>query len=51
MGLALNHPSIYKYSTGGNLLMDVGPTNDGRVMPIFQERLLLMGKLFPCRYK
>ena len=32
-------------STGGNLLMNVGPNHDGRIMPIFEERLLQMGEL------
>ncbi|KAF2884223.1 hypothetical protein ILUMI_21958 [Ignelater luminosus] len=31
-------------SCGGNLLMNVGPTSDGRIMPIFQERLLEVGE-------
>ncbi|CAB3985617.1 alpha-L-fucosidase-like isoform X1, partial [Paramuricea clavata] len=30
-------------SCGGNLLMNVGPTHDGRIVPIFQERLTQMG--------
>ena len=30
-------------STGGNLLMNVGPTHDGRIVPIFEERLRQMG--------
>ncbi|XP_065909205.1 alpha-L-fucosidase-like isoform X2 [Dysidea avara] len=30
-------------STGGNMLMNVGPNHDGRIMPIFEERLLQMG--------
>jgi len=29
---------------GGNLLMNIGPTHDGVLIPIFQERLLGMGK-------
>ena len=32
------------YSCGGNLLMDIGPTHDGRIIPIFEERLRQMGK-------
>lgn len=28
---------------GGNLLVNVGPTHDGRIIPIFQERLLQLG--------
>jgi len=30
-------------SCGGNLLLNVGPTHDGRIMAIFQERLLTIG--------
>ncbi|XP_028294173.1 plasma alpha-L-fucosidase-like isoform X1 [Gouania willdenowi] len=30
-------------SCGGNLLMNVGPTHDGRITPIFEERLRQMG--------
>ena len=26
------------------MLMDVGPTHDGRIIPIFQERLKQMGE-------
>jgi alpha-L-fucosidase len=31
-------------ANGGNLLLDVGPTGDGRIPPIMQERLLQMGQ-------
>lgn len=31
-------------SCGGNLLMNIGPTHDGRIVPIFQERLRQMGQ-------
>lgn len=31
-------------SCGGNLLMNVGPTHDGRIAPIFEERLRQMGQ-------
>ncbi|CAH1777897.1 unnamed protein product [Owenia fusiformis] len=31
-------------SCGGNLLMNVGPTADGRISPIFEERLRQMGE-------
>jgi alpha-L-fucosidase len=31
-------------SCGGNLLVNVGPTHDGRIMPVFEERLTDMGK-------
>ncbi|XP_064599860.1 alpha-L-fucosidase-like [Liolophura sinensis] len=30
-------------SCGGNLLMNIGPTADGRIVPIFEERLRQMG--------
>lgn len=30
-------------STGGNLLMNVGPTKDGIITPIYEERLRGMG--------
>ena len=36
---------ICPLSTNGNLLMGVGPSCDGRIMPIIEERLLQMGKL------
>ncbi|KAM9842328.1 plasma alpha-L-fucosidase [Aulostomus maculatus] len=31
-------------SCGGNLLMNFGPTHDGRIAPIFEERLRQMGE-------
>lgn len=31
-------------SCGGNLLMNVGPTSDGRIDPIFQDRLINFGR-------
>ncbi len=31
-------------SCGGNLLMNIGPTHDGRIAPIFEERLRQMGQ-------
>jgi alpha-L-fucosidase len=31
-------------SCGGNLLMNVGPTHDGRIVPIFEERLRQFGQ-------
>ena len=31
-------------SRGGNLLLDIGPTGDGRIPPIMQERLVEMGR-------
>ena len=35
----------YFCSCGGNLLMDIGPTGDGRIVPIFEERLRQVGRL------
>ena len=31
------------YSCGGNLLVNIGITADGRIIPIFEERLRQMG--------
>lgn len=31
-------------SCGGNMLLNVGPTSDGMIPPIFEERLRQMGK-------
>lgn len=31
-------------SCGGNMLLNVGPTSDGRITPIFEERLQQMGQ-------
>lgn len=31
-------------SYGGNYLLNVGPTKEGLIAPIFQERLLALGK-------
>jgi len=31
-------------SCGGNLLLNVGPTSDGRILPIFEERLTQIGE-------
>ena len=31
-------------SCGGNLLINVGPTHDGRIAPIFEQRLREMGQ-------
>jgi len=31
-------------SCGGNLLMNIGPSHEGRIVPIFEERLRQMGK-------
>ncbi|XP_011501393.1 PREDICTED: alpha-L-fucosidase-like [Ceratosolen solmsi marchali] len=35
---------VITVSTGGNLLMNVGPTKDGIISPIFEERLRDMGR-------
>ncbi|XP_058790629.1 alpha-L-fucosidase-like [Phymastichus coffea] len=35
---------VITVSTGGNLLMNVGPTKDGIISPIFEERLRGMGR-------
>ena len=32
-------------SRGGNLLLDIGPTGDGRIPVVMEERLLQMGEL------
>lgn len=34
---------VITVSTGGNLLMNIGPTKDGIIPPIFEERLRDMG--------
>uniref|UniRef100_A0A147B6M4 alpha-L-fucosidase n=1 Tax=Alectorobius mimon TaxID=360319 RepID=A0A147B6M4_9ACAR len=31
-------------SCGGNILINVGPTSDGRIAPIYQERFLQLGR-------
>ncbi|KFD56951.1 hypothetical protein M514_02208 [Trichuris suis] len=31
-------------SCGGNFLLNVGPTHDGRILPVFEERLYSIGK-------
>jgi len=38
-----NTECAYVDSCGGNLLMNVGPTGDGRIAPIFEERLRQFG--------
>ena len=40
----LVHMLIEKVATGGNLLLNVGPTADGRIPVIMQQRLLDMGE-------
>ena len=39
----LIHLLIEIVSCGGNLLLNVGPTHDGRIVPIFEERLREIG--------
>ena len=34
---------MYFESCGGNMLMDVGPTKVGRIIPMFEERLRQLG--------
>lgn len=34
---------VQTVSCGGNILIDVGPTKEGTIAPIFQERLLDLG--------
>ena len=42
--LSLSHQELAEtISCGGNLLLNVGPTHDGRIVPIFEERLRQMG--------
>jgi alpha-L-fucosidase len=31
------------FSTGGNVLINIGPTSYGKIIPIFEERLRQMG--------
>jgi alpha-L-fucosidase len=40
---ALVHLLVDAVSKGGNLLLDIGPTADGRIPVVMQERLLAMG--------
>ncbi|XP_041623836.1 tissue alpha-L-fucosidase [Vulpes lagopus] len=35
---------VQTVSLGGNYLLNIGPTKDGLIVPIFQERLLSIGK-------
>ncbi|KAM9241569.1 tissue alpha-L-fucosidase isoform 2-T2 [Dugong dugon] len=35
---------VQAVSLGGNYLLNIGPTKDGVIVPIFQERLLAVGK-------
>ena len=34
----------FQFGYGGNLLMNIGPTHDGRIIPIFEERLRQVGQ-------
>ena len=34
---------IFILSTGGNVLINIGPTSYGKILPIFEERLRQMG--------
>ena len=36
-------------SCGGNLLLNIGPTADGSILPVFEERLLEMGEWLQVR--
>lgn len=42
--LHINPELVVTVSTGGNILINVGPTQNGLIQPIFVERLLGMGK-------
>lgn len=49
--LSYKHHSIYLLfffsfvqSKGGNILINVGPTADGVIIPVFEERLKQMGQ-------
>ncbi|KAL1766236.1 tissue alpha-L-fucosidase [Sigmodon hispidus] len=35
---------VQTVSLGGNYLLNIGPTKDGLIIPVFQERLLAVGK-------
>ncbi|ELK02142.1 tissue alpha-L-fucosidase [Pteropus alecto] len=35
---------VQTVSMGGNYLLNIGPTKDGLIVPVFQERLLAVGK-------
>jgi alpha-L-fucosidase len=36
-------------STGGNILINVGPTKEGTIAPIFEERLTQLGDWLKAR--
>lgn len=39
----MNKVLLTLFSCGGNLLMNIGPTSDGRIIPLYQERLKQFG--------
>ncbi|KAK8792865.1 hypothetical protein WA158_005029 [Blastocystis sp. Blastoise] len=39
----LLHTLVSTVAFGGNMLLNVGPTADGRIMPLMQERLIQLG--------
>jgi alpha-L-fucosidase len=39
----VNHFLIFFVSTGGNVLVNIGPTDYGMISPIYEERLRQMG--------
>ena len=45
----LLHQLVTSVSCGGNLLLNVGPTADGCIVPAFQDRLLEMGAWLKVR--
>lgn len=40
----LSQELVQTVSFGGNYLLNVGPTKEGVIVPIFQERLLALGR-------
>lgn len=42
--LCLPQELVQTVSMGGNYLLNVGPTKEGVIAPIFQERLLALGR-------
>lgn len=42
--LYLPQELVQTVSMGGNYLLNVGPTKEGVIAPIFQERLLALGR-------
>ena len=41
--LGLLKQLVSTVSCNGNMLLNVGPTADGRIVPVFEERLMEMG--------